>query len=263
MRSTSPTFLCCLLSASLAHAQDDWKGHRFMPKEGCMIKIGSNEIPAKGVALPYVVQQTSGDWLWIGEGWVQKSRVVPFDKASDYYTEYLRRRPNSAWGHTLRGWVHYENGKYDDAVRDFTDAIRLDPLDSLAYNNRGGARQKMGEFDGALDDYGQAIRLSPRETWGYNSTAWLLATCPKTGVRNGRRATEMARQACTLSAWKDAYSLDTLAAACAEAGEFDEAQRWQKKAIDLLAADPSFAAAARERLALYQNHERYREPLPE
>ena len=254
--------LMATLFVSPVLGQDDWLGRKFMPKEGCAIKIGNREIPTKGVPLPHVVQQISGDWLWVGEGWVQKSRVVPLEQAIDYYTDYLRSHPNSAWAYNLRGWARYESGDYDNAVTDDSEAIRLAPQDAMAYNNRGAAWQKKGAYDNALKDYSEAIRFSPQETWGYNSVAWLLATCPEGRHRDGRRAVTMARKACELSNWKDAYSIDTLATAYAESGDFGEAIRWQNKAIEMLAAekgDAEFLQAARDRLALYRDKKPYRE----
>jgi tetratricopeptide (TPR) repeat protein len=259
VRSTSLRLLCLAVFVSPALAQDDWVGGKFMPKDGCTIKVGNREIAAKGVPLPYVVGQVSGDWLWIGDGWVQKNRVVPLKGAGDYYADYLRTHPNSAWAHNLRGWVSYESGDYAAAVKEYTGAIQFDRRDSLAYNNRGGAWQKKGEYDNAIKDYNETIRLSPQESWGYNSLAWLLATCPQAGKRDGSRAVTLAKKACALANWKDAYSLDTLAAACAEAGDFDEAVRWQSKAIGLVAGDMEFAETAQERLALYRDKTPYHE----
>lgn len=251
----------CLLPVliSPAFGQTDWVGHKFMPKEGCVIKIGTNEIAAKGVPLPYRVDQVSGDWLWIGDGWVQKGRVVRLEQATGYYSDFLRTHPTSAWALNLRGWLSYERGDYDNALNDYSAALRFDPQDAVAYNNRGRVWQLRGEYDNALKDYNQVIRLDPRETMGYNSVAWLLSTCPSDNHRNGSRAVTMARKACELSNWKDAYSMDTLAAAYAESGNYDEAVRWQTKAAAMLAADDDFVTAARERLALYRDRQPYRE----
>jgi serine/threonine-protein kinase len=77
------------------------------------------------------------------------------------------------------------------------------------------------------------------------------ATCPDPDVRNGERAKECATRACELTEWSDPGYLDTLAAACAECGDFDEASRWQEKALGM-AATPDRAADYRERLDLYR-----------
>ena len=93
--------------------------------------------------------------------------------------------------------------------------------------------------------------------FAYSALAWLLATCKKSEFRDGQKAVELARKACELSNWNDYHILDTLAAACAEAGKFDEAAKWAKKAL----ADPKATTAERKftqrRLELYEERKPY------
>ncbi len=53
------------------------------------------------------------------------------------------------------------------------------------------------------------------------AAAWILATAPDAQLRDGTEAIRLARQAVANST--DTKSLDTLAAAYAEAGQFDKA----------------------------------------
>ena len=56
--------------------------------------------------------------------------------------------------------------------------------------------------------------------------------------------------------------MNTLAAACAEAGDFDAAVQWQSKAIELL-SDEKRKADYRTRLTLYREKKPYRDsPRP-
>jgi len=95
--------------------------------------------------------------------------------------------------------------------------------------------------------------------------AWLQAPYPAAEFRDGAKAVENATKACELTDWKNVGCVDTLAASYAEAGDFDSAVEWQKKAIDLLTEDISAESQSsyESRLNLYQSGRPYREvPLP-
>ncbi len=109
---------------------------------------------------------------------------------------------------------------------------------------------------GRLADFNTAIRLEPNHPRGYIARAWLQATCPDPKLRSGNSAVESATRACELSAWKSAESLDPLAAAYAETGDFNAAVKWQAKAIELT-HDERKIKAYRDRLKLYRQKKSY------
>jgi hypothetical protein len=92
-----------------------------------------------------------------------------------------------------------------------------------------------------------------------NNRAWLRATSKVDRCRNGNQAVEEAKKACEPTGWKNAGYLDTLSVAYAEVGDFEQAIRWQRKALE----DPSYRKEegenAREKLARYGTKQPFRE----
>jgi hypothetical protein len=68
-----------------------------------------------------------------------------------------------------------------------------------------------------------AVEEAPANDTALNALAWLLATCPDEGVRDGKEAIALATRACELTQWKSAAIVDTLACAHAEVGELSRA----------------------------------------
>jgi tetratricopeptide (TPR) repeat protein len=187
-----------------------------------------------------------------------KEAVADYNKAIDL-------GPKDAQAYRNRGDAWYAKQDYDKAIADYGEAIRLDPKYALpkyaqAYCNRGNAWYAKQDYDKAIADYGEAIRLDPKDATAYNGRAWLWATCPDEKCRDGKRAIESATRACELTDWKDTLLFDTLAAAYAEAGNFDAAVKCQVKALELLAKDDERNRKDFEaRLTLYRAKKPYHE----
>jgi tetratricopeptide (TPR) repeat protein len=136
--------------------------------------------------------------------------------------------------------------------------VRIEPKDAPGYVNRGLAWSETGEYGKALADLNEAMRLDPKEASTYRMAAWIWATCPDAQFRDGKRAHEAATHARELSGGGDADTLETLAAACAEAGDFDMAVKRQEEAVGMYKDEPA-RTNADERLALYRARKPYRE----
>jgi tetratricopeptide (TPR) repeat protein len=166
--------------------------------------------------------------------------------------------PDTAIAYFDRGGAKCVAGDFDGAIADYDQAIALDPSYTKTYHRRGNAKQAKGDFEGAIADYTKTIELDPNFSSAYCDLAWLLATCPEDNIRNGAKAVEYATKACELREWKNARYLDTLAAADAEVGNFEEAVKWENRCLAFTLAKDD-ADQARLHLSLYMQKKPYHE----
>ncbi len=92
----------------------------------------------------------------------------------------------------------------------------------------------------------------------HNNLAWTLATCPEEKFRDGKQAVEEASKAVELTHNKQGEFVDTLAAAYAEAGDFDKAVEQQQQAIGLV-ENEKVRKEMGARVELFRKHQAYRE----
>lgn len=184
------------------------------------------------------------------------------EQALHDYTRAIQLNPKAVAAYVNRGQIYNMEGDHDRAIVDFNRAIQLDAERPIPYLDRGVAEVAKGEYDQAIADFDSAIKIDPNFSPAYNNLAVQLATCPVAAVRDGKKAVEYATQACALSRWANLNQINTLAAAYAEAGDFDKAVKWENKILETPDLAPEEAARARERLALYQARQPYhREPI--
>jgi Flp pilus assembly protein TadD len=139
------------------------------------------------------------------------------------------------------------------------------PKDPRAQLLLGQELLQRNQAQAAVAAFQQCLRLAPANPAYLNQLAWVYATHPLAGVRNGAEAVRLAEQACSLTRRQEPGMLDTLSAALAEAGRFDEASRTAQEARSraLAVGDNATAEAATQKLALYKAGQCYREkPVP-
>jgi tetratricopeptide (TPR) repeat protein len=169
--------------------------------------------------------------------------------------------PGSASAYRTGATVWLERNEPRRALADLDEAIHLEPRGAASFRTRGAFWLKAHEWEKALADLDEAIRLEPDNPEPYNDRAWIRATCPDAKFRDGKQAVAAATRACELTGWKEPRLLDTLAAACAESGDFDAAVRWQTKA-GAMVHDAGSRSGFEARLALYRARAPYRETKP-
>jgi tetratricopeptide (TPR) repeat protein len=137
-------------------------------------------------------------------------------------------------------YVYVQRGDFDSALE-----YRMEGLNTLhklglqntaeyvsLLNHISTLYAAKGEYDLAVSACDRAMELNPNSASAHNDKAWLLATCGNSRYRNCSMAVELAQRVVEIDPKVD--YIDTLAAAYAESGKFDEAVKTQEMVIDLL-----------------------------
>lgn len=175
----------------------------------------------------------------------------------------LAANPDAADVHMSMAIAQLSLRRGEEAIGHLQRAVALRPGDPTAHYNLGSALfDTRGAVREALAQWGEALRLEPNLVPALNRSARVLATGPEAALRDGARAVELGEQAEKLTSQRDPAILDTLAAAYAEAGRFDDAVRTARAALELARSDGAMASSITARLALYEAHSPVRELPP-
>ena len=180
-----------------------------------------------------------------GQAWAEKGDN---DRAIADYTKAIVIDPKDAGAYYSRGNAWYNKSDYDKAIADYTKTIEINPKVVEVYILRGASWDAKGDYDKAIADFTKAIEINPKAVEAYNGLAWLLATCRNDRYRDGKRAIALAEKAVKLE--ETANRLDTLAAAYAEAGRFQEAVKTEERAITRIKQSEGWV----ETLPEYEKH---------
>lgn len=195
-------------------------------------------------------------WFNIAE--IQANRGE-YDQALANYAQAIKLDPDDDEIRLRRGHVYQQLGKSREALADYDAAAKLAPDKLEPLLRRGDVHRRLGQWQLAAEDYRQAVALNQRSGRAYQSAAWFLATCPVDRYRNAELAIQAAEKALELDGDANVKYLDTVAAAYANAGQFDKACQTLSRIAE---SAPPEAKWLRQRLELYRKHQPYREPQP-
>jgi len=185
-------------------------------------------------------------------------------EARERYEAALAIAPQAAPVHYQLGRLLFRIGERERAIREYRRALELEPLFELAriglgisLSVQGQTTEAIRELGTVLDRDSRALSSADRAAAG-QALAWCLATSPEDDLRDGARARTIAEESLRLAGAASPALLETLAAAAAELGEFEQAVRLEERALEGI--PPSGRRAAAERLELYRSGRAYRTP---
>lgn len=180
-----------------------------------------------------------------------------FEEAIAQVEELLKTEPDNTEAQLELALIFTANEQYERAIQIYSELIAKDASNALALRGRGDALLGLGKHAEAIADYEKAWKLQPKDPGLLNNFAWVLCTSPFDQLRNGKRALELATEACRLTDYKQAHILSTLGAAYAELGDFKTAMEWSQKAV--AAGSPDQKEALLKELESYKAGKPFRE----
>jgi tetratricopeptide (TPR) repeat protein len=228
--------------------------------------------------------------------WTYQRNIVWSDDVK-LWKDCVIKSPHKARQHYNLGVVLARNGNFDDAIEQYHTALNFKPDYLEAYYNLGNALAQKGDGKSAIYNYRKALQLNPDFFKSYYNIArilsnqgktgeaiynyqkaliinsetpqtlynlsWIYATSENKRYRNGEKAVKLAEKLCVLTDPQQPLSLDALAAAYAETGNFEKAVETAQEALKLaLQIGPKgLALGLKKRLKLYEEGQPYRQSL--
>jgi tetratricopeptide (TPR) repeat protein len=188
----------------------------------------------------------------------------PSFKVSDW-TRVIERDPKSSMAYFMRGVSAIKKDRFDQGLYDFERSLRLSPIQDerffrlvtplakreFAADSRlmpllkATAQSAKDEDRAAVATLRDLLNRYPDFAAAQAELAWVLATSPDPGVRDGTTAVELAQRAVVRDS--SGRNSRALAAALAETGDFQRAVEVQEQAL----AQTRMAGDVREDYSVY------------
>jgi tetratricopeptide (TPR) repeat protein len=167
----------------------------------------------------------------------------------------LAVQPDSAFARREVGLIALRRGDLDVASAELAQVPIAGNDDAIAHGHLYNALIAAERFRDAARVLKTIMSARPEDVQSRLSYAWLLATCPDDGVRDGAAAVRHARDAIRLAGSARPEVFDVLAAAQAETGQFSAAITSAELAAQAARqlGDQSLMIEMNERADLYRN----------
>ncbi|MBN1676804.1 MAG: hypothetical protein JXR37_37520 [Kiritimatiellae bacterium] len=222
-----------------------WYVLGLLPVSG-LIQVGSHAMADRYAYVPVVGIFVLGVWS-LGELLGRQRRAV---------TAAMAAALVAALG--VRSWFQVGHWRSDRAL--LWHALKATRDNYMVHTNIGLMFLRDQKAEEATSHFSQALRIDPQSPIPKNNLAWLLATSPREQLRNPQAAVRLAQEACRTTGCRKPEMLDTLAAAYAAAGRFDDAVRAAREALSKAQQEGqnnALVSGIEQRLRLYSGGRAY------
>ena len=150
-------------------------------------------------------------------------------------------------------------GRPDEAIARLEEVTRLAPTLADAHTKLAIMLMVSGRRTDAITHHRLALERDANSLVSLRGLAWMLATDPDPALRNPAEAVSHAERAAELTRFGSPQIMDTLAAAYAASGRFDDAIRAAEHAVSVASqsGNAELASAIRARVELYRKGQPY------
>jgi tetratricopeptide (TPR) repeat protein len=182
-----------------------------------------------------------------------------YDEAIKHFDKALELNPKHPNAHNKIGIVLLATGRTKEAITHLNEALKTNADRMDVYVNLATAYSQSGNYEQAIQNRNKAMELKSDNPEVLNNLAWLLATGREISANDANKAIGFAQRACELTGYKAPTMLDTLAAAYAAAGRFNEAMTTAEQAINTAKTQgrKDLADEIQNRTELYKAGQRY------
>jgi tetratricopeptide (TPR) repeat protein len=198
-----------------------------------------------------------------GLGTVRVHENKPQEALAAFETA-IRLRPGFVEALQNYGVTLHNQGRVPEAAAKFEELLRQQPNSILALLHLGNARLTLGQFREAQACFQRVLQIDPNSLDALHRVAWMLATQNDPKLRDGPEAVRLARRACEIAGTNSVASLNVMAAAYAEVGQFTNAVAEAEQALNLArsAGQSGLANIIEKLLDSYRRGQPYREAPP-
>ena len=147
------------------------------------------------------------------------------------YREAVRLKPDLAFLHNSLGSEFATLGQVDEALREFSKAARLDPKYPWPHIETAKVFFQQGRDTEAVEELRAALRADPDNLQVLATVAHYLAANENAAARDGKAALALTSKANLLTGGSQPFVFDALGMACAETGDFTNAQTCAQDAL--------------------------------